>query len=596
MTVQNNTTDMIRSVFIRSVSVMTLSNISLFAGGLADSLLISRCLGTECTAAFGIAAPVSLIIVMISLVFLTGLQNVCSGLLAAGKVDEAGRTFSASVFLELIIAALLSAFLFFFSDNAASVLVAGKEQSDQLKGYLSAYMAGFAPGMAALCLMPALMFLMYLQGRGRIAFQSVLVQLLVNIAGDLLSVYVFHGGMLGMGIATSICHYCAVFVLIAGMARSPGALRVSFKGVKVSDALPVVKAGAPVAPEKLYVSLRIFITNGLLLSISGSAAAAAFSVMATLQNLYNSVSIGIVATTQSAASAFFGEKDEESLESLLKVSLLYGFMMEAAIGVLAFFAAPLAAQVFISDMSSARYAMTVAALRIFAFSIPLFNINATFQKYYLATGRAAYTLVFSCLNNLVFAVLSACILGQMFGTNGVWSSFSIGELCALLCLFAFIWIKNGHFPGTLRDYMQLPAWDIDKGGIFEGSVSDEASVTRVSKEASDHCIARGASHRTAMLIALCIEEMTKNIIQFGADGKKRAHIDVRIVQEKDAWRLRIRDDCKAFNPKRWLSIHEPEEPWDNIGIRMVFGLASDVKYINLLGMNQLVIWIGTKPA
>jgi anti-sigma regulatory factor (Ser/Thr protein kinase) len=184
----------------------------------------------------------------------------------------------------------------------------------------------------------------------------------------------------------------------------------------------------------------------------------------------------------------------------------------------------------------------------------------------------------------------------MFGTNGVWSSFSIGELCALLCLFAFIWIKNGHFPGTLRDYMQLPAWDIDKGGIFEGSVSDAASVTRVSKEASDHCIARGASHRTAMLIALCIEEMTKNIIQFGAYGNKRAHIDVRIVQEKDAWRLRIRDDCKAFNPKRWLSIHEPEAPWDNIGIRMVFGLASDVKYINLLGMNQLVIWIGTKPA
>ena len=73
---------MIRNVFLRSVSVMVVSNVTLFAGGLVDSLLISRYLGTECTAAFGIVTPISLIIVMVSLVFLTGLQNVCSGLLA----------------------------------------------------------------------------------------------------------------------------------------------------------------------------------------------------------------------------------------------------------------------------------------------------------------------------------------------------------------------------------------------------------------------------------------------------------------------------------------------------------------------------------
>ena len=139
--------------------------------------------------------------------------------------------------------------------------------------------------------------------------------------------------------------------------------------------------------------------------------------------------------------------------------------------------------------------------------------------------------------------------------------------------------------------MQLPQWDIDKSSIYEGCVFDEDSMVRVSEETSDHCMVCGASKRTAMLMALVVEEMTKNIIQWGFGSKKRSHIDVRIVQENDAWILRIRDDCKAFDPEKWLSIHEPGAPEDNIGIRMVFNLAKDVKYVNLLGMNQLVVSI-----
>lgn len=588
---KQNTFEMIRNVFLRSVAVMIVSNITLFVGGLVDSLLISRYLGTECTAAYGIVAPIALINIMISLVFLTGFQSVCPGLLATGKIDEASRKYSASVLLEFILSALAASALFFFSDDVAAALLAGKAQSEQLKGYVSAYMAGFAPGMVALCLLPGFMFLMYLQGRGRIAFKAVLVELSVNVVGDLLNVFVFRGGMYGMGLATSACHYCAILVFVAAMAKSPGALKLSFRGVKLSDALSVMKVGAPVAAEKLFFSLRMFITNAILLFIHGSVAVAAFSVMGTLQNLYNAMSIGIVATTQSAVSAFFGERDEGSLEAALKVSLLYGTLMETALALFAFLCAPLAARLFVADTGSEWYAMTVAANRIFAISIPLLNINATLQKYYLATGKRGYTIAFSCLNNLVFFALSAYVLGFRFGTNGVWASFSTGELGALLCLIAFIWMKNGRFPGKLRDYMLIPRWDVDEAGVFEGSVSDEASMARVSEDAAGHCVERGADRRTAMLMALVIEEMTKNILKWGADGRKRAHIDVRIVRDDDRWILRIRDDCRAFDPRKWLSIHQPETPEANIGIRMVFGLARDVKYVNLLGLNQLVVTI-----
>ena len=55
--------------------------------------------------------------------------------------------------------------------------------------------------------------------------------------------------------------------------------------------------------------------------------------------------------------------------------------------------------------------------------------------------------------------------------------------------------------------------------------------------------------------------------------------------------LIIKDDCIPFNPKELYEITKPdsEDPLANIGIRMVFGLAEEVDYQNLLGLNVLTV-------
>ena len=55
--------------------------------------------------------------------------------------------------------------------------------------------------------------------------------------------------------------------------------------------------------------------------------------------------------------------------------------------------------------------------------------------------------------------------------------------------------------------------------------------------------------------------------------------------------LRIRDNCTAFNPAERANAMEPGETGKNIGIRMVYKIAGDVSYQNLLGLNVLTIRI-----
>ena len=67
-------------------------------------------------------------------------------------------------------------------------------------------------------------------------------------------------------------------------------------------------------------------------------------------------------------------------------------------------------------------------------------------------------------------------------------------------------------------------------------------------------------------------------------------INIKIVH-KDDWFIRIRDDTKAFDPKKWLAIHKNDDPLANIGIRTICKLAKNIRYASSLGMNNLIIEI-----
>ena len=55
--------------------------------------------------------------------------------------------------------------------------------------------------------------------------------------------------------------------------------------------------------------------------------------------------------------------------------------------------------------------------------------------------------------------------------------------------------------------------------------------------------------------------------------------------------LRIKDDCKAFNPEERSRIIDKNDMTKNMGLRMVYKIAEDIQYQYLLGLNVLTIRI-----
>lgn len=83
--------------------------------------------------------------------------------------------------------------------------------------------------------------------------------------------------------------------------------------------------------------------------------------------------------------------------------------------------------------------------------------------------------------------------------------------------------------------------------------------------------------------------MSGNVVTHGfSDTGKKHAVDIRVVYKDNELTLRIRDNCKSFDPSEHAKSKDSEDV-GNIGIRLVYSIAKEVSYQNLLGMNMLTI-------
>ena len=125
---------------------------------------------------------------------------------------------------------------------------------------------------------------------------------------------------------------------------------------------------------------------------------------------------------------------------------------------------------------------------------------------------------------------------------------------------------------------------------FEFSIVSKTEVAKASKECEMFCKAHGQSTRLSSLIALSIEEMTNNIIEHGFDKDRHENsIDIRLQIRDGEPILRIRDNCRHFDPVKYTELHSDEDPVSHIGIRMVMKLVKSANYVNSMGLNNLTL-------
>jgi anti-sigma regulatory factor (Ser/Thr protein kinase) len=292
-------------------------------------------------------------------------------------------------------------------------------------------------------------------------------------------------------------------------------------------------------------------------------------------------------------SVSIGEEDRQTLTDVMRVRFTrFVLLMCAIILPIILLAVPLTT-IFYQDPAEPVFMMTAWGFRILPFAMPLAVICMHFSCYGQSSGKTFLVHLTGLLDGAVFVCLFTAILIPWLGMNSVYVANVLNGLGVLTVLLIYSCVKNRHFPRSMEELMVIPKdFGVSREERMDISIRSVEEVVTVSRQVQEFCRERGIGGKRAYLAALFLEEMAGNVVEHGFTKDKKQHsVDIRVAHKDDSVILRIRDDCVPFDPGERQKLADSDDPVKNIGIRMVFRMAKEVEYQNILGLNVLTIRI-----
>ena len=432
---------------------------------------------------------------------------------------------------------------------------------------------------------------MQLDNDRRRAVLAVVVLSISNIAGDLINIFVLEGGLFGMGIATTISYLFAAGFLFLHFLKPTANFKFTLEEADLKNFREMFLIGSPVIMVNLSLVLRKNIFNRLTLNLTGSTGLAAYTILCNFSALLETFTEALVATVQMIAVIFIGERDGNSIRKLLNSAFRWTLTVTPIITVISFVAAPFIAEIYTRN-DPETYLQAVEAIRWFAPGLPLYTFALTFNRFYMAYGRFRLVSFLSVWNILLFSVPTAFVLSKFFGIHALWYTLFLNQAAYVLIVFVITCRFHKRITFKLEDYLLLPEdFDVSKDKQLNITVTNKAEVMGLSERAQSFCASSGIDERRSMFAGICIEEMAGNIVDYGFDDGEKHFIDVRVIVDGQQVIIRLRDDCRPFDPKKWEEIHNPEDPAAHIGIRLVKKFSTEFDYVNVLKLNNLIVKI-----
>ena len=583
---------MLKKTFRQMAIAQIVSAMTVILCLLIDSIMIGRFLGVDSIAAYGLSNPLLLSFAAIGSMVSAGVQVMCSKSLGSGDQKANNTYYSVTVVICVAVALFALAFVSLFRHPLCQFLGAG--DSGLLHDLTSDYLLGFIIGAPAFLASTILVPFMQLAGKQTRLVIAVLLMTISDIVFDALNVFVFHGGMFGMGLASSLSYYVAFIVGIFYFLSKDCLFRFKLSLVHIKDCLELVKAGIPTIINMISLVLLSFVLNQILMTISGSTAVAAYSIISTASNICYAFSSGIAAVILMLSGIYYYENDRKTLYYLMKLMLRYVIIIDIILTIVILIVAPFLVTLFMSNDSSA-FDLATLGLRLFALSLVPSSINTGLKHFFQGTDHVRLTEFISVLQNFACIAFFSFILSFFIGTTGVWLGYLCGECLVLLIIYIMVWHHNKNRAFTLENFSLLPKdFGVPDDYYLRATLESIADVVAFSAKVSAFCKKHKANSRCCYFTALCIEEIAKNVLSHGYDNAKKHRVDVSLFFKQPELVLRIRDEGKPFDPVEYNRMVNTDDPVSHLGIRMVFGVAKQVSYTNSMSQNSVTITLDSE--
>lgn len=397
---------------------------------IVDIYFVSAGAGSQGLAAMNICMPVFTVLSCAGLLFGVGGATIMSISQGSGEMNIRDKAFSVSVYLMIFFGLLFSVLGLIFRKEFAFLLGSDETLLPLVLEYLTPVIISALPFV----LMYSVSVLLRADNNPKLAMTALMFGNISNIILDYVFVSVFHMGIFGASLATSIA---PVLSLIA--ASFHFILRKNSVHFKLDAFDPrvigrILSVGVGSGIMELSAGAIIFMFNSAILRLGGDIYLAAYAVITNIAYVFKGLLNGFAQAAQPLISTNFGSGKIKRCTKSLRICLIcssifclvcYGIITLFPKTIVSFFSN---GDVYMEDIASKGMIMYFSSL--------LFTgINTMLMYFFQSAEQGRKSLILAVCKGFLFVTLGLWVLTSVMGVEGVWYAVLSGEVLTLI--FAF---------------------------------------------------------------------------------------------------------------------------------------------------------------
>lgn len=398
---------------------------------IVDGIFVSKGVGELALASVNISMPFINFIFAISVLFSTGASTVISMYLGKKDFEKANEAFSFNLFTIIILAIMITVLSILNIDHLSRILGSTPDTIGYVKDYLfiiSLFNIFFIVSYSLEVIVKA-------DGFPFLATIGVIISAITNIVLDYIFVIKLGYGVKGAALATGIAQVLSTLFFLSHFLRKKSTLKFVKFNFDFFTLKRIICLGFPDCTSELSVGIVTILFNQALLKLIGQDALISYSVICYVNTLVLMTMIGITQGTQPLISFYFGAKDINRVNYLLKLSLKTVFITSVVVFISSIAFASNITELFINPKEINLFNNTVSVFKLYSISFLFVGLNLIISGFFVSIEQPIHSFIISLGRSLVLVTISLFLLTRLFGGNAIWITTVVSEfICLIIAL------------------------------------------------------------------------------------------------------------------------------------------------------------------
>lgn len=388
----------------------------------------------------GLSFPIIMLISAFASLMAQGGAPLAAIHMGKGENDKAEKMMGNCFSMLLIAGIILTVVFQIFKTPVLYAVGASENTISFAEEYLGIYLIGTIPVLVAL----GMNMFINTQGFSKIGMFTVLIGAILNIILDPIFIYQFNMGVKGAAWATITSQTVSALWVLKFLCSKKTTLRLKLKNMVPDISIMKGSLALGVSPFVMVSteSLISIVLNTTLQRTGGDMAVGAMTIIAGLMQFVFLPLQGLTQGAQPITSYNFGAKMYDRVRKTFRLLLFSSIAMATVMWCIVMFFSRTLAGFFTTNPDLITY--TVPAMRTYFFMIIAMGVQMSCQQSFIATGQAKISLFLALLRKVILLMPLALLLGNLFGSEGVFVAEPIADLLAATTTF-LLFMKKREF-------------------------------------------------------------------------------------------------------------------------------------------------------